>query len=1382
MEAVRTELHVISEVRLQRSGKEVFIPSFSAEHNPPSVYVDLGSVENHPAPDTFERKLKAAVLRNGSTSHVGATAVGQAGVGKTCALRAISLDREIVARFPGGVYFSTLGQDAREGQLKQELCNAVKVSGGREEGGRLSKEADLNVVLAGVQSWFANRVCLFIFDDVWTRNNNDKKILLKLSRLANTAVIDGEPRSRVLYSTRDPSLTHLGEPVRFSARENRGEAARNILVHTSGASLSEVENEISREAFCEILDTCRGLPLALNIAGVNVKQWRGDRVGDIPELWVSYLQQIEEDKEPRAIGAKEPEDEYESLHTMLRSSIRSLDSNGRREGVSFGEMHRGLCVMKKQDVIPLTVLRDLWETGDVRSAEKYAREMNSVGLVDIHFEVKSKSVEMGVRLHDLTHDFAMHEAKQMEGSSWNQKWYRKVVDSYRKEREVVEAVVEDQGAQASDAREQYFFENICRLLLKGEMMNELRGLLVSARWVIKVLLRKAVWQLEAAVKDVTEVSRQGTGTIGTAGTAEDEGLSTIGLVMKAARLSAPFCDEHVAGICFQLYDRTMHKRELRGVEAFLSEIKLFAPQPWLLPLRPCLPRAGERLLETFKTPALLRNVAFDSDGTVVGWAYGGEVTAALKVFTFTQQGSVVKRISNNVYGGWRSDEGETVMQEETETEISRPCQVLEEGREAAQGSLCQDEASAEVARPSVEVPEERLQRTERKNWIARVGHDIKKKVGACYCLRKGCEVVSTSENVAQDSESRIRSTSGLSGAGRVSATGAHDSVSGSSGAESEGGTSISESVTRCMGRRVTAAFVSGNGSHAILGYDNGAVVVLCMKRKEIIQCFKGHLDEITAVAMSGDGKRVASGSYDGTERVWNVETGLQIGDTMTGHTARVMSVAMSGDGKRVVSGSSDRTVRVWDGETGCQIGETMTGHTAGITSVAMSGDGKRVVSGSHDKTVRVWDGETGCQIGETMTGHTRGVMSVAMNGDGKRVVSGSWDNTVRVWDGETGCQIVETMTGHTDWVRSVAMSGDGKRVVSGSSDRTVRVWDGETGCQIGETMTGHTAGITSVAMNGDGKRVVSGSSDRTVRVWDGKTGCQVGETMTGHTDWVRSVAMNGDGKRVVSGSWDKTVRLWDSETGCQIRETMTGHTDWVRSVAMNGDGKRVVSGSDDKTVRVWDGETGCQVGETMTGHTAGITNVAMSGDGKRVVSGSWDKTVRVWDGERGVKIGETMTGHTAGITSVAMSGDGKRVVSGSSDRTLRVWDGETGCQVGETMIGHTDRVTSVAMSGDGKRIWSRGAGGTLRGWKQRSSVLDMSMTESGIWVLETCGICEVSDKVILKQGDGSEITLAHLECSVMDFVVNMECETVVVGIRNGSVGIMSVISSDDASR
>ncbi|KIO00838.1 hypothetical protein M404DRAFT_1003535 [Pisolithus tinctorius Marx 270] len=180
--------------------------------------------------------------------------------------------------------------------------------------------------------------------------------------------------------------------------------------------------------------------------------------------------------------------------------------------------------------------------------------------------------------------------------------------------------------------------------------------------------------------------------------------------------------------------------------------------------------------------------------------------------------------------------------------------------------------------------------------------------------------------------------------------------------------------------------------------------------------------------------RVAVGGLKG----WPVEQQL-----LQGHTDGVLSVAFSPDGKRIVSGSWDKTVRVWDVEGGVQIGSPLEGHTSEVNSVAFSPDGKRIVSGSMDNTVRVWDVEGGVQIGSPLEGHTDLVRSVAFSPDGKRIVSGSMDNTVRVWDVEGGVQIGSPLEGHTDVVRSVAFSPDEKRIASGSGDNTVRVWENE---------------------------------------------------------------------------------------------------------------------------------------------------------------------------------------------------------------------------------------------------------------------------------------------------------------------------------------------------
>jgi len=107
-----------------------------------------------------------------------------------------------------------------------------------------------------------------------------------------------------------------------------------------------------------------------------------------------------------------------------------------------------------------------------------------------------------------------------------------------------------------------------------------------------------------------------------------------------------------------------------------------------------------------------------------------------------------------------------------------------------------------------------------------------------------------------------------------------------------------------------------------------------------------------------------SGSWDQTIRVWNAQTGAQVGNPLHGHTSPVNSVEFSPDGRYIVSGSWDQTIQVWDAQTGAQVGNSLQGHTSSVSSVAFSPNGIHIASGSSDGTTQCWDAQTDSSSGQ----------------------------------------------------------------------------------------------------------------------------------------------------------------------------------------------------------------------------------------------------------------------------------------------------------------------------------------------------------------------------------------------------------------------------------
>jgi WD40 repeat protein len=281
-----------------------------------------------------------------------------------------------------------------------------------------------------------------------------------------------------------------------------------------------------------------------------------------------------------------------------------------------------------------------------------------------------------------------------------------------------------------------------------------------------------------------------------------------------------------------------------------------------------------------------------------------------------------------------------------------------------------------------------------------------------------------------------------------------------------------------------------------------------------------HLDHVTCVALSPDGKRAISGGFDKIVRCWDIEDGKELWRS-SNHEQVVWTVALSPDGRRAISGSQDQTLELWNIETGKEACPTMNGHFGVISSVAFLPDGKRALSGCWDKTVRLWDLETGKEVGQLAVGAP--VLSVALTKEGHHALLGSNDGKLRYWDLRAKKEL-RAFAGPAGMVEGLALAGGGHQAVVAGEDGGVHVYDLDAGKEI-KTLKGHGAKVDCVALSPDGSRVLSCGEDETLRLWDLASRRELFRGQC--ADKVRWVAFSSDGKRAVSACYDGFVALWE---------------------------------------------------------------------------------------------------------------------------------------------------------------------------------------------------------------------------------------------------------------
>ncbi len=443
-------------------------------------------------------------------------------------------------------------------------------------------------------------------------------------------------------------------------------------------------------------------------------------------------------------------------------------------------------------------------------------------------------------------------------------------------------------------------------------------------------------------------------------------------------------------------------------------------------------------------------------------------------------------------------------------------------------------------------------------------------------------------------------------------------------------------------------------------------------RPKLITFLHGHEKEVGSVAISPDGKWVATADGAGAIRLWDATTHELVSVEPMHHpeSAPVNDLRFSPDGQQLASFGDDGAVYFWNLNTQRPVGAPLMGHEGRVVAGAFHPDGSLLASGGTDNLIYLWDVATRRRLDPPLTGHTAQIADLAFSPDGQLLASASCGDLganfacrageIRLWDVASRQMITAPLSAHENWVTSLDFSPDSQWLASASWDRQIKLWYIPTQQIFGEPFVGHEGYVNDVRFSPDGQTLASASHDGTLRLWDVVTQQPLGEPLEGHQGVVRALAFGPRGRLLASAGADNTAILWDTAARQVLGATLAGHSDEVLDVAYGPRGQWIASAGADQSIILWDAQSGAPIGAPLTGHVAGVNSIAFRSTGQQALASlSADGTLLLWDPITQQALVEPRMAHPAGGNCLAFSSNGQWIATGGAEGRVIVWDAAT---------------------------------------------------------------------------------------------------------------------------
>ena len=360
--------------------------------------------------------------------------------------------------------------------------------------------------------------------------------------------------------------------------------------------------------------------------------------------------------------------------------------------------------------------------------------------------------------------------------------------------------------------------------------------------------------------------------------------------------------------------------------------------------------------------------------------------------------------------------------------------------------------------------------------------------------------------------------------------------------------------------------------------ENNTLKVFDLNTGEEKSTLKGHKCTLNMVfTITPDGRQIISGSFkDQMIKIWDLETGEEL-RTLTQNNREISAIAITPDGKSVVTGSWDMTIKIWDLHSTEQQPK-FPGHDDAVSAVAISPDGRLAFSGSQDATIKIWDLAERKEIQKIQTNYP--IFDFGISSDTKRAFFKTgkylWEENLRFYEitNDREGELFDHCLGHLR-----AVSSTGRFAISDSFDWerrddsiVIQCWDLTKQEQLWQLPVGISFRIAEISANE--KFAITAAWDGTVVIWDLCNQQELWNFNEIHEE-LEVVAISPTGKIAASASniFGNSLIIRDLITGKKLH-----NDDYIRvpmgisKVAMSSDDKLLIC-SGHSRLTVWNLET-----------------------------------------------------------------------------------------------------------------------------------------------------------------------------------------------------------------